>query len=283
MHSIHETRSDLSYESRFPSLGDPDSRFRNSLRKLGIENWVRKLYQSYERMSSTLKPSSPALPEFHLQRLGAWLPKNPKTVLDLGGGIGHYRDFAASVEDRYLILEVDYASYAVQRNMERHSYVVGDGHDRLFADEAFDLICLFEVLEHVRNPFTIFSNCSRWLKPGGRMFISAPQYWHVHGWPSDYFRYTVNGIKELARTAGLTVSEIWPMGGPCVLILSVIELNFNFLRFPIMKELIYYPLLVFAKLGDRVFFRNNMQRKHPDSRGWVAVITKPDNHVAATE
>jgi hypothetical protein len=28
--------------------------------------------------------------------------------------------------------------------------------------------------EHVRNPFTIFSNCSSWLKPGRRIFISVP-------------------------------------------------------------------------------------------------------------
>jgi SAM-dependent methyltransferase len=189
---------------------------------------------------------------------------------------GQYRQYLATEEDLYVILEVDYHSYFVQKNIDRHQYIIGDGHRLLFSDESFDVISMFEVLEHVRNPFQIFANCARWLKPGGLIVLSAPQYWHVHGWPSDYFRYTIYGLKELANLTGLQVIDYWAMGGPCVLIFCVIELNFSsILRLPIMKQILRDPLLLIARFSDRLLFRKNLKRTNPDTRGWMCIIRKP--------
>lgn len=43
-----------------------------------------------------------------------------------------------------------------------------------FADNEFDLILCFEVLEHVPNYVGAFEECARVLKPGGKMMFSAP-------------------------------------------------------------------------------------------------------------
>ena len=85
----------------------------------------------------------------------------------LEGGTGVMAAALASDEDTYLILEVDWNSSSVQKNLERHQYVIGDCHRLPLRDESFDVILLFEVLEHLRNPFEAVVQCACCLRPGG--------------------------------------------------------------------------------------------------------------------
>jgi SAM-dependent methyltransferase len=75
--------------------------------------------------------------------------------------------------------------------------VVGDGHDLPWPDDTFDYIWCNAVLEHVRNPFGVASEIVRTLRPGGTAFVQVPFLENVHGWPDDYFRFTLNGLREL--------------------------------------------------------------------------------------
>jgi len=193
----------------------------------------------------------------------------------MSGGGAFYKNYLIAKQDNYFILEVDYYSQFVQKNLTKNQYIIGDVHNKyMFRDDLFDVILLFEVIEHVHNPFRAINNCAKWLKPGGRLIISAPQYWHIHGWPSDYFRYTALGLKELAKTAKLDVIDSWPMGGPCVLIWCAIKLNFRLLQLPIIDWLITTPFLLLARLGDLVFFRNKNKDFSLDTRGWIIVLQK---------
>jgi SAM-dependent methyltransferase len=265
---------DLVYASPDPEqtgLG----RIRALLRGLGLEGLARRLWHAYLAIDARATPGSPATPDFWVDRIKSALPTTRRRVLDLGGGAGSYRPVLARSEDAYLILEVDGASPSVRKGSSRHAYVIGDGHLPIFGEGCFDVIAMFEVLEHVRNPFQLFANCARWLAPDGRLVLSTPQYWHIHGWPNDYFRYTIHGLRELARTAGLEMIDSWPMGGPCVLIWSAIELNFApILRFPVIRQLVAYPALWLARVADHLFFSNNLTRANPDTRGWMAVFAQ---------
>lgn len=276
MYEGKDTPEDLQYDSLPDGISHPQSRFRQRLRSINIEASVRKLWLTYLSLSSFIEPRSPTEPVYWMSKVKSALPASPKNVLDLGGAGGHYKRYLATEEDLYVILEVDYYSYSVQKNLSRHQYIIGDGHTLLFSDESFDVISMFEVLEHVRNPFQIFSNCTRWLKPGGLIILSVPQYGPVHGWPSDYFRYTIYGLKELAKVNGLEVIDYWAMGGPFILIFNVIDNNFSsIIRFPIIRQVFRSPLLLLSRLGDFLFFRNNLRRFRPDTRGWMCIIRKP--------
>ncbi len=275
MYAGETSPADLQYDSKPAGVAHPQSRLRARLRALNLEAPLRRLWHGYLSLSRRLEPESPADPIYWMKKINAALPANPKRVLDLGGGGGPYKRFLSGPGDLYVILEVDYQSYTVQQNIDRHQYIIGDGHQLLFANASFDVISMFEVLEHVRNPFAIFANCARWLKPQGLVVLSVPQYWHMHGWPQDYFRYTIYGLREMANLNGLEIIDYWPMGGPCVLIWCVIDLNFSaVVRLPIIKQLLRDPLLLIARLGDRLFFRNNLSRRHPDTRGWVCIMRK---------
>lgn len=61
----------------------------------------------------------------------------------------------------------------------------------------FNTIICFSVLEHCSNPFKMSANISRLLNKKGLIFISVPFSWRIHGYPSDYWRFTPEGIKIL--------------------------------------------------------------------------------------
>lgn len=65
------------------------------------------------------------------------------------------------------------------------------GHGR------FGTIFCLSALEHCENPFVVAHNLTSLLKPNGTICISAPFALGFHGYPSDYWRFTHEGIKKL--------------------------------------------------------------------------------------
>lgn len=64
-------------------------------------------------------------------------------------------------------------------------------------EKRFNTVICMSVLEHVSNPFTMCANISKLLNKNGLVIISAPFSWKIHGYPSDYWRFTPQGIKSL--------------------------------------------------------------------------------------
>lgn len=62
---------------------------------------------------------------------------------------------------------------------------------------SFDHVECMSVLEHSRKPWLIAANIERMLKVGGTLYVTVPFVWAVHGYPSDYFRFTIAGVREL--------------------------------------------------------------------------------------
>lgn len=53
------------------------------------------------------------------------------------------------------------------------------------------------VLEHSRRPWLLAANIERLMAPGATLDLSAPFVWRVHAYPSDYWRFTTEAIREL--------------------------------------------------------------------------------------
>jgi hypothetical protein len=56
--------------------------------------------------------------------------------------------------------------------------------------------CL-SVLEHSRRPWLLAANLESMLQPGGTIYVAVPFVWRVHGYPSDYWRFTADGVRAL--------------------------------------------------------------------------------------
>jgi SAM-dependent methyltransferase len=91
--------------------------------------------------------------------------------------------------------------------------VQGDVDFLPFAPESFDSIFCSQVLEHVPNPFQAMAEFSRVLAPGGGLVLSVPHLAYLHNEPHDYYRYTEYGLRQLAKEAGLEVTEVRWSGG----------------------------------------------------------------------
>jgi len=66
-------------------------------------------------------------------------------------------------------------------------------------DQSFDAIFCSEVLEHVWAPHVAVDNMFASLKEGGRLVLTAPFLFPIHGAPHDYFRYTRYGLEVLLK------------------------------------------------------------------------------------
>ncbi len=80
-----------------------------------------------------------------------------------------------------------------------------------FAPDSFDTIFCNAVLEHVPAIDRVMQELTRVLKPGGMMIVSIPFLQPYHQCPTDFRRYTREGLVELGELHGLTCKEILPV------------------------------------------------------------------------
>lgn len=69
--------------------------------------------------------------------------------------------------------------------------------DSVLNGQRFGAIFCMSVLEHCAQPFNMAENLTKLLAPGGKLCVSVPFAWQFHGYPSDYWRFTHEGVKQL--------------------------------------------------------------------------------------
>lgn len=69
--------------------------------------------------------------------------------------------------------------------------------DSKLQGQRFGTIFCLSVLEHCKNPFKMADNITNLLQENGQIYISVPFSWKAHAYPSDYWRFTPEGVKCL--------------------------------------------------------------------------------------
>jgi SAM-dependent methyltransferase len=84
--------------------------------------------------------------------------------------------------------------------------------DLPYADRKFDLICLFDVLEHVERDQQALRNLHERLAPKGLLVITVPAYQWLYSSHDvqhhHYRRYTALQLRTLAKAAGLRPARV---------------------------------------------------------------------------
>ena len=62
---------------------------------------------------------------------------------------------------------------------------------------SFDHIDCLSVLEHVEDPFMAAATISNLSCVGGTILLSVPFCWRYHGYPGDYWRFTIQAVEKL--------------------------------------------------------------------------------------
>ncbi len=116
--------------------------------------------------------------------------------------------FAEGVEKEAWILDFGCGAKPYAPYFKSRRYIGVDGHagsaadvlsgERIpFRDGVFDCVLSFQVLEHVPDPKTLLDECRRVLKPDGTLLISVPFVYEYHACPTDYWRFTHEGLSKL--------------------------------------------------------------------------------------
>lgn len=80
-----------------------------------------------------------------------------------------------------------------------------------FEAESFDSVLCNAVLEHVIHIDDVMNELTRVLRPGGYAVISIPFLQPFHACPTDFRRYTCDGIRQLATSRQLEVLSVSPV------------------------------------------------------------------------
>jgi ubiquinone/menaquinone biosynthesis C-methylase UbiE len=86
-----------------------------------------------------------------------------------------------------------------------------------------DCLVSAQVLEHVTNVTHYLNEAKRVLKPGGLLFLSTHGTWRYHPDPTDYWRWTGDGLKKIITEAGFTIEEFVGVVGPVGTGLQIIQ------------------------------------------------------------
>lgn len=88
-----------------------------------------------------------------------------------------------------------------------HIDYVSPLHQIPVEDGFFDTIICNAVLEHVENPEEVLAEFARVIKPGGTLYLCVPFMQPEHLDPTDYQRYTLDGLEREVVRHGFEVQE----------------------------------------------------------------------------
>ncbi|CAG0892259.1 unnamed protein product [Darwinula stevensoni] len=128
--------------------------------------------------------------------------RSGQKVLDIGSGIGGSAFFMANHAHVH-VLGVDLSQNMIALAQEKlHNkyphlkdkvkFHHGDIFEQEFPENSFHLIYTRDALIHVGEKKTLFENCLRWLKPGGRLFITD----YCRGNAAQFDREFIEYVKE---------------------------------------------------------------------------------------
>ena len=104
-------------------------------------------------------------------------------------------------------IDVEYLRYCKERGLPR--VLAGSGHDLPFTDQGFDLVALFDCLEHIPDEGRALREIHRVVRPGGHVFFSVPAYEWLWSNNDDIAhhqrRYTKRRLRTALRSAGFEV------------------------------------------------------------------------------
>jgi 2-polyprenyl-3-methyl-5-hydroxy-6-metoxy-1,4-benzoquinol methylase len=148
-------------------------------------------------------------------------------VLDVGCAQGANADaLRAGAANRLVGIEID-ERFAETARKRYDEVITGSVEDKLpWAPGSFDTILCYDVLEHLRDPWSVLASLRELLRAGGRVHVALPNARHTSVWLPlvlrGRFAYAPAGLldvthlrffarrdaEELVRGAGLEVTAV---------------------------------------------------------------------------
>jgi SAM-dependent methyltransferase/glycosyltransferase involved in cell wall biosynthesis len=178
-------------------------------------------------VSDSLAPLTPNA-WLRVDAINRMMPTGITDVLEVGCGQGALGVRLAQ-RYRYLGLEPDPASYAVaeQRIARAGRGEVRNTHVAALNGERFDLVCAFEVLEHIEKDAEALAEWASRLRDNGWLMLSVPAHQGRYG-PADelvghFRRYDPDALCALLRGSGFEEIDMRQYGAPLGYLLEAVR------------------------------------------------------------
>jgi SAM-dependent methyltransferase len=179
---------------------------------------IRLRRQIEQEIDSTLRPATGAL------------------VVDMGCGDMPYHTLFESRGARYVGCDIDPAA----------PVPITPGQPVPLDAASANLVVSFQVLEHVWDLAWYLGECRRLLAPDGRLLLSTHGTWLYHPHPTDYRRWTKDGLVSEIEAQGFTVERITGLMGPLAWTTQFRLLGYREVlrKIPVLGRLLLAPVTV---------------------------------------
>jgi SAM-dependent methyltransferase len=166
--------------------------------------------------------------------------KRGDVAVDIGCGDMPYRPLLESRGFRYVGCDIDPAA----------PVEITPGQPIGLSDGCATLVSSFQVLEHVWDLTWYLGECRRLLGPGGQLMLSTHGTWLYHPHPTDYRRWTQDGLVKEIETHGFAVERIVGLMGPLAWTTQFRLLGYREVlrRVPIFGSVVLVPLITLMNL-----------------------------------
>lgn len=142
-------------------------------------------------------------------------------LLDYGCGTGAFLHSMA--EDGWQVQGIEPDEQARAIAEKRNGQKIQTPSDLSgFAENSFDVITLWHVLEHVYEPLELCKEFFRILKPGGKLYLALPNHlsqdarkyrgaWAAYDVPRHLFHFNRLNINDIRKKSGFTDLKVLPM------------------------------------------------------------------------
>ena len=156
-----------------------------------------------------------------------------QAVLDVGASYGGFIEYARTRRDiEAHAIDLDPGSIEKFVNKTEVEVTCGDLLEVGYPDERFDVVTLFETLEHVYEPVRTLAEIRRILKPGGLVSVEVPNWdglmrplfgasWFPLLLPTHLQHFSRRHLRQCAEKAGLEVVHHQAMFYPTEITVSL--------------------------------------------------------------